>query len=299
MAERGLLDLVQSMVGLVFIMHHVLRERYSRQREELIRCLLALSCVHPTFLSLLSTMLAEAILPAAVGERDAHQSWVSKQQLAAQSTEDMPAHINCLQRFGPTCIVEVRAHQWMYAWLDLEFSLRIAQKPGVCLFGRLFRAMGRQDRISRERCGKGQNGIGTYVLLLLTFRNGERQHRTVLAWWRMRSTGMDLARIGKPAQHYREMVRGLTLYAHAADMPGEDVCSTRRLRRVVCIRTGLSLGNTTRWGLAASHAPGCFDLLTTSAGQQIVRTPSHDPQTTSTLTPISPEAMSFFTFREA
>ena len=97
MAERGLLDLVQSMVGLVFVMHHVLHERYSRQREELIRCLLALSCVHPTFLPLLSTMLAEAILPAAVGERDARQSWVSKQQLAAQSTEDMPAHINCLQ----------------------------------------------------------------------------------------------------------------------------------------------------------------------------------------------------------
>ena len=62
-------DPVFLVLGLVVMMHHVLDVKYVARLEELIRSLPALSCMHTTLLSLLPTMLSEAILAAAAGRQ--------------------------------------------------------------------------------------------------------------------------------------------------------------------------------------------------------------------------------------
>ena len=119
-------DPVFLVLGLVVMMHHVLDATYIARLEELIRSLPALSCVHTTLLSLLPTMLSEAILAAAAGPRGSHTTLVSKRQtIPGQEPPDrchnsrspippepMPVLIKCLQRLGPVCIVEVRPDCW-------------------------------------------------------------------------------------------------------------------------------------------------------------------------------------------
>ena len=180
----------------------------------------------------------------------------------------MPVLIKCLQRLGPVCIVEVRPDSWAQPHLDLDFQARVATAEHLYVYpGAPPARWAGAVSESLEMSGEGCKGVSPFDLLLLMFFDDNKRRRTVPGIV-AREEHRIIRRKGSPPEHVRELVRGITLYARACDMPADDTCSTWRLNHVVCIRTGSSLHNTSRWGPAASHASRCFELLSTCTAPQ-------------------------------